>query len=140
MKKKSMLNIRITEELSDYINSIVESDNSIKNRSDLAIRAVQYYLEKEHNIILDEVSSDLNKVLQKLIGILPPHLKKRIDEEFGDETSVQALEEAYREYFFLYGLEDMINIEEQFLSGEGELPGFERKQAKELTSENNSKT
>ncbi|MHA2172466.1 MAG: hypothetical protein ACXAB7_21560, partial [Candidatus Kariarchaeaceae archaeon] len=111
-----------TEELSDYINSIVESDNSIKNRSDLAIRAVQYYLEKEHNIKLEGVSGDMNQVLQKLISILPPHLKKRIDEEFGDETSVQALEEAYKEYFFLYGLEDGIHIEGQFLTGEGELP------------------
>ena len=131
MKKQSFLNIRVTEELSSYINSIVKSDSSIKNRSDLAIKAIQYYLAKEHNIILPGISIEESQVIQTLISILPPHLKRRIGEEMGDPISVQALEEVYKEYFFLYGLEDMINIEQQFLTGEGSLPEFARKQVSE---------
>ena len=58
MKKRSTIIFRIPETLDSYINTIVEKNKDIKNRSDFGMKAIKYYLEKEYSILFDEDFAD----------------------------------------------------------------------------------
>lgn len=107
MKKTSTINLRIPESLKESIIRIVNIDKQIKNISDFGFRAITYFLEKKYDIKYDKQTDEYldNKELILLRQMIPEDLHNTIENNFMKDNNISDVTDAYRQYFFIHGIE-----------------------------------